>query len=61
MYRTATIPKQLIKKYFDDNKAIKALVCVVTIAYMWRLGVHDGDGVVPYKFYKDIQEILGNM
>ncbi|ADL33457.1 polysaccharide biosynthesis protein [Butyrivibrio proteoclasticus B316] len=51
----------IIKKYFDDNKAIKALVCVVTIAYMWRLGVHDGDGVVPYKFYKDIQEILGNM
>ena len=42
----------IIKKYFSDNWVIKLLVCLVSIAYMWRLGVHDGDGVVPYSFFE---------
>ena len=52
-----TIPF-IIKKYFSDNWVIKVLVCVVSIAYMWRLGVHDGDGVIPYKFFFDWEDVL---
>ena len=52
-----TIP-YILKKYFNDNSAIKILVCVVSIAYMWRLGVHDGDGVVPYTFCFNWEELL---
>ncbi|WP_022756434.1 EpsG family protein [Butyrivibrio fibrisolvens] len=52
-----TIPF-IIKKYFSDNWVIKVLVCVVSIAYMWRLGVHDGDGVIPYKAFFDWEDVL---
>ncbi len=52
-----TIPF-IIKKYFSDNWVIKVFVCVVSIAYMWRLGVHDGDGVIPYKVFFDWEDVL---
>ncbi len=48
----------IIKKFFNNNWVLKALVCVVSIAYMWRLGVHDGDGVIPYKFFFDWEDVL---
>ncbi|SFB88866.1 EpsG family protein [Butyrivibrio sp. YAB3001] len=52
-----TIPF-IIKKYFKDNFGIKVLVCVVSMAYMFRLGVHDGDGVIPYKLFFDWKKVL---
>ena len=48
----------LIRKYFNDNVALKILVCTISIVYMWRLGVHDGDGVIPYQFFFKWEEIL---
>ena len=48
----------IIKKYFSDNWVIKVVVCVVSIAYMWRLGVNDGDGVIPYKFFFAWEDVL---
>ena len=48
----------LIRKYFNDNVALKILVCMISIVYMWRLGVHDGDGVIPYQFFFKWEEIL---
>ena len=52
-----TIPF-IIKRFFNNNWAIKVLVCIISIAYMWRLGVNDGDGVVPYSFFFNWEEVL---
>ncbi|WP_026503577.1 EpsG family protein [Butyrivibrio sp. NC3005] len=52
-----TIPF-IIKKFFNDNWILKALICVVSVAYMWRLGVHDGDGVIPYSFFFSWEDLL---
>ncbi|WP_026665067.1 EpsG family protein [Butyrivibrio sp. FC2001] len=51
-----TIP-YIIKKFFNDNRLLKIIVCLASIAYMWRLGVHDGDGIIPYSVFFDWKRI----
>ena len=40
----------IITKYFSDNKLLKGVVALVSLLYLFRLGVKDGDGVIPYLF-----------
>lgn len=41
----------VIKKFLGDNKLIYIIVALLSIIYMSRLGMKDGDGVIPYMFF----------
>ncbi len=41
----------IITKYFGDNKILKTSVAMLSLLYLCRLGVKDGDGVIPYMFF----------
>lgn len=45
-----SIPHILVK-YFGNRKYLKVLVAIVSLVYLFRLGVKDGDGVIPYSFF----------
>ena len=41
----------IVVKYMGNNKFLKTFIAILSIAYLWRLGVKDGDGVIPYSFF----------
>lgn len=38
-------------KYMGNNRYLKLLIATLSLLYLWRLGIKDGDSVIPYAFF----------